>query len=160
MADGPTLNSVVADLRVMLGDHQEELDKVQARAKQLRAERDHIQRALDLLTGDTSKYASGGKRPAGRPAKGTEVQAVKRRYRPRQASLDQLVAVLRAADEPLAHGQLKELVDFSEETLTRALSTLRDEEVIRVAGAEGNRTLYALMPEQQVIEPNAALRAA
>lgn len=103
-----------------------------------RARRDQTRKALEQLTGESAKYAPKAE------------QADRTRYEPRQGLLDELLAVLRTAEQPLTAEQILERVTFSHDPLRRGLVTLRERQLVRLAG-RGGRTgrahLYAPMPD-------------
>lgn len=124
---------VVGELRELHDAEQAIVEGLTRQVGEAKARRDGYKRALDGIGGAAEKA-----KPRRQPG---------RVYRPGDEYLSQLVEILRNSPEPLSQAQLAELVDFSSETLGRALTTLRNEDKVRVAARHGLRNLYGLMPD-------------
>ena len=144
MADPP---SVLADRRIadQATSLQALLEQEQEEAKALRGQLEavddrvrRISRAIAVLQ---------------HPTKRRDRKAEPAMQRPTQKVLDQVLALMEAAQGPVTVPQLIENMDVTSDTCSRAMRTLRAEGKVRLAGRSpqmGRPNIWALMP---VAEP-------
>lgn len=135
----------VADsVRTLLEDEERNYQALSDQVDVARQRVDHLRKALSHLVAEPSRTA-----PAKAPAQARQ-RADGTVFRPRQEYLDELVEALRAAGGALTSEQILGRVSFSHDVVRRAITVLREEERVRLAGRAGKTGrahLYALMPE-------------
>lgn len=133
---------LVADMRVLLLDEQRVYDELQAALKESRGRRDHLNRALEHLTGDTKRY--GTKTAKAKAPWGSAKPPV---TMPSEKALREVLEWMRGKPA-MTIAQLSDGAPVSSDTVRRCLYVLRDREQARLAGkSKRGGAMFALMPE-------------
>lgn len=126
---------ITGELRELLDEESERCDELAARLAEARKRRDGYQRALRQLSGETP--------PATKPKPPPDPVWV-----PSERKLGQVWEAVRARDGVFSVSEVAEVTGASRETTRRALTALRERELLRLTaqrGAGGGQR-FAVMP--------------
>lgn len=128
---------VTDELRALLDEETSHCDELATRLAEARKRRDGYQRALRQLTGEEP--------PAATP---TKPKPKPQDWVLSQAKVDQVWEVVRARDGVFSVRETAEAAGVSNETARRALTALRERELVRLTASrsQGGGQRYAVMP--------------
>lgn len=131
----PSLEDRLAEhangLREVAARERDELDVLEAQAK---VKRDNLRRIANAIKELAPEQAP---RRGGTP-----------KGQPRQKTLDKVQTALKAAGaDGMTYADLQTATGISHDSLARAIAWLREGEVVRHAGQQGNRPVFMLLPE-------------
>lgn len=132
---------LISDLRSLLTEEQLVAARLAEQLAESRQRADRTRKALEQLSGEPTPMAKRVPR-----------KSEKRTYRPKQANMEAVLALLQDAEQPLSTTQLEQGSGLSVETIHRALKYLRAEQKVRLVesgkrGSRGHGAVYAPMPE-------------
>ena len=140
------------ELRGMLEREAHELERLKAKLDEVRKRHARVQRAIDVLSGETSQAKAARTRMRTPRSNDWHVSAEK---------IEQVWQHVRGRTQPFSvNGLAAELDGISNESTRKAMNVLRERELVRVTGAaRGGGNLLLPMPNTDDVESVAAYGA-
>ena len=144
-ASALALEQQATALRALVAGEHELVERLEGLLHEAKTRERRVQRALDVLTGETAPQGRLKSKPGPKGALGENMRRAGRE------SAERIFAVLREADEPIGVSDLERITGLAGSTVQRALERLREEDRVRATGKRpgGVGVLYAPMPDAQ-----------